>query len=132
MLDLPSRTPKIVATSAVAAKSPGSKRAPAARVTALSGALATPKTADAKKMLSALAGVKGFAKLSYKKNAALIAVSERTDAIVKSFRNIGSVEVDRAANLNPVSVLKYKYVIMENPEVSVGTIAKRIAPKNTN
>jgi|SRR3989338_4667733 len=94
--------------------------------------LATPKTADAKKMLSALAGVKGFAKLSYKKNAALIAVSERTDAIVKSFRNIGSVEVDRAANLNPVSVLKYKYVIMENPEVSVGTIAKRIAPKNTN
>src|SRR3990167_11435805 len=70
-----------------------------------------PKTADAKKALVALAGVKGFERLSSRKNAALIGVSERTDSLVKSFRNISSVELESVINLNPVSVLKYKYIV---------------------
>jgi len=85
-----------------------------------------PKTADAKKALVALAGVKGFERLSSRKNAALIGVSERTDSLVKSFRNISSVELESVINLNPVSVLKYKYIVFENPEASVALIAKRL------
>lgn len=93
--------------------------------------LSAPKTADARKALSALGAVKGFEKLSggKKKNLAFIAINDRTDATLKSFRNIGSVECDSVSHLNPVTVLKYKYVIMENPEASVATIAKRMEHK---
>lgn len=91
--------------------------------------LANPKTAEAKKALSALAGIKGFEKLSARKNAALIAVAEKADATSKSFRNIGSVEVESVANLNPVEVLKYKYVVIENPSVSLPVFEKRAAKK---
>ena len=86
----------------------------------------TPKTAGAKKALTALSGVKGFERLSSRRNAALVAIPERTEGVMKSFRNIGSVECDSVANLNPVDVLKYKFLVIENPEVSLATIAKRI------
>lgn len=94
--------------------------------------LTAPKTADARKALSALGGVKGFEKLAggKKKNLAFVAINDRTDATLKSFRNIGSVECDSVGNLNPVTVLKYKYVIMENPEASVATLAKRIEKRD--
>lgn len=89
--------------------------------------LSAPKTADAKKALVALAGVKGFEKLAgtKKHNLALIASSEKSEANEKSFRNIGSVSFENVSNLNPVNVLKYKYIVIENPEASVTAIAKR-------
>ena len=93
--------------------------------------LTTPKTADAKRILGALSGVKGFERLISSRNAALIATSSREDATVKSFRNIGSVLVDSVQNLNPVSVLRYKYVLIENPEMAISTIAKRATKKNS-
>lgn len=87
-----------------------------------------PKTSDAKKALVALSGVKGFEALSgtKKKNLALIASPEKSDATEKSFRNIGSVSFQNVSNLNPVNVLKYKYIVIENPVASVDTIAKRL------
>jgi len=91
--------------------------------------ISAPKTAAAKKALVALSGVKGFERLASKKNAAFIAVPERSEAALKSFRNIGSVEYDSVANLNPVDVLKYKYLIIENPEASLKTIEKRVSKK---
>ncbi len=89
--------------------------------------LSAPKTAQAKKALSGLASVKGFEALSGSKkhNLALIASPEKSEAAAKSFRNIGSVQFDSVANLNPVNVLKYKYIVIENPEAAVATIAKR-------
>lgn len=95
--------------------------------------LTAPKSADAKRALVALAGVKGFEKLSSgkKKNVALIATAEKADATVKSFRNFSSIGCDAVANLNPVNVLKYKYIVIENPVASVATIAKRAAKKDT-
>lgn len=93
---------------------------------------ASPKTADAKKALSALSGVKGFERLSARKNAAFIAVPEKSLALDKSFRNIGSVEVGTVSDLNPVEVLKYKYLIIENPVASVATVAKRSVRKTNN
>lgn len=89
-----------------------------------------PKTAEAKKALTALAGVKGFETISSKKkNAALVAGAEKSDAVEKSFRNIGSVEYQTVQNLNPVSVLKYKYLVIENPEAAVKTISARLKTK---
>lgn len=94
--------------------------------------LAAPKTGDAKKALTALAGVKGFERLSSKKNAAFIATPERAEASLKSFRNIGSVHCDAVGNLNPVTVLKYKYLVIENPETALKTLEKRAAASKKN
>lgn len=90
--------------------------------------LSAPKTADAKKALLGLSTVKGFEKLSgaKKHNLALIATPGKTDAVAKSFRNIGSVLFESVSNLNPVNVLKYKYIVIENPVEAVHAIAKRL------
>ncbi len=90
--------------------------------------ISAPKTAEAKKALTALSGVKGFEKLSGGKshNLALIATPGKQENLAKSFRNIGSIGYDAVENLNPVSVLRYKYIVLENPMAAVATIAKRL------
>src|SRR5262249_14300424 len=92
-----------------------------------------PKTAEAKKALAALSGVKGFESLKggKRKNLALIAMPQKAEATVKSLRNIRSNACDSVSNLNPVNVLKYKYIVIENPEASLATIEKRVAKKAT-
>jgi large subunit ribosomal protein L4 len=89
--------------------------------------MAAPKTSAAKNALVALG--KEFKKLSSKHNAALIAVPEKNDAVQKSFRNISSVAFETVSNLNPVTVLKHKYVIIENPEASIKIVEKRASKK---
>jgi large subunit ribosomal protein L4 len=86
-----------------------------------------PKTADAKKALVAFGKVDGFKRMSASHNAALVAVAEASDAVSKSFSNISSVDVSTIANLNPVTVLKHKYLIIENPEASIKIVEKRAA-----
>ena len=89
--------------------------------------MTVPKTADVKKAMIALGGIKGFERLATKKrNVALIAVAEKNDATEKSFRNIGSMAVVSARNLNPVSVLRNTFLILENPAVSVASIEGRM------
>ena len=93
--------------------------------------LSSPKTAEAKKTLIALSRA-GFGKLvSKKRNVALIALPENTPSSFKSFQNIGSVVCVEVRNLNPVSVLGSSYLIIENPEEAVKTIAARLVSKNT-
>jgi large subunit ribosomal protein L4 len=88
--------------------------------------ITSPKTAVAKKALVALSAVKGFEKLATKrKNAALIALSQPTDATKKSFRNLGNIETMDVRNLNPVAVLKSALLIVENPEAAVAIVAAR-------
>jgi large subunit ribosomal protein L4 len=91
----------------------------------------SPKTAAASKLMGVLAGVSGFEKLSYRKNAALVALSDPKASTLKSFRNIGNVETKPVRDLSPVSVLKYRFVVFENPEAAVAIIATRIAKKST-
>jgi large subunit ribosomal protein L4 len=90
----------------------------------------SPKTAAASKLMGVLAGVSGFEKLSYRKNAALIALSDPKESTLKSFRNIGNVETKPVRDLNPVAILKYRYLIIENPEAAVAIVASRTAKKS--
>ncbi|MEK7509824.1 MAG: 50S ribosomal protein L4 [Patescibacteria group bacterium] len=84
-----------------------------------------PSTASAKKTLVALSK-SGFEKLSAKKkNAALVAFADAKEASVKSFRNIGNVDSSAVRDLNPVSVLKHSFVIIENPEAAVAILSHR-------
>jgi large subunit ribosomal protein L4 len=80
----------------------------------------TPKAKDAKAALLSLAKVKGFEKLATKpKNAAIIAINKKEDAIVKSFRNFGNVDIEELRSINPVSVLNHKYIVIANPKESL-------------
>ncbi|MDO8481982.1 MAG: 50S ribosomal protein L4 [bacterium] len=93
--------------------------------------LDAPKTAVARKALVMMSKISGFENLASKrKNAALIAFAELSSASQKSFRNIGSVECASARNLNPVSVLGSKYLIIENPEATVAIISARAKNKS--
>lgn len=82
--------------------------------------LGKPKTKDAITALKGLSGIEGFEKLSTKKkNAALVALSGKSESVEKSLRNIGSIEVAEARNLNPLMLLNKKFLIIENPEESL-------------
>lgn len=80
----------------------------------------TPKAKEAKEVLISLAKIKGYERLSTKpKNAALITSNVRTDAVWKSFRNFGNVDVEEFRSINPVSVLNHKYLVIVNPQESL-------------
>ncbi len=91
-------------------------------------AMKEPKTKEARTVIAALAGVKGFEKLLTKKrNAAYIAVDEKSDAVVKSFSNFGNIELDTVQNMNPVDLLLYKYVVIVSPEKANDIILGRLS-----
>ncbi len=85
-----------------------------------------PKTKEAKNVLISLSKVKGFEGLNRRKNSAYIALDVRSQSVEKSFRNFGNLEVDEVRNLNPLNVLKYKYLIVENPEKSIEILSSRV------
>lgn len=85
------------------------------------------KTKDAKSVLGNLSKIKGFEMLlSKKKNSALIAQGESNNETILSFSNFGNVVVDDVKNLNPLNLLKYKVVIITNPEESVKFIENKL------
>lgn len=89
-----------------------------------------PKTKDAQTILTALAKVDGKEMLASKKrNAALIVLPARDEHIELSFRNFGNVLVTKAADINPVALLTYKYVVVAKPEESIEALALRTATK---
>ena len=89
---------------------------------------AKPKTAEAKATLIALSKAKGFEKLSTKyKNSAFIALAKKNMPAEKSFANIGSVLVDEVRNLNLLDLLKYTFIVIENPVESMKVIENKIA-----
>lgn len=84
-----------------------------------------PKTKDAKNVVESLAKVKGFEKFSTKpKNVAIIAMDKRSVNVNKSFGNFGNISVEEFRNINPVSVLNHKYLIIVNPKETLKTFNK--------
>lgn len=78
-----------------------------------------PKTTSALKIAANFSKVSGFERLLTKKaNSALIAVSTMTDNVKRSFKNISNMEVSEVRNINPISLLKYKYLILSEPVTS--------------
>lgn len=88
--------------------------------------IAAPKTADAKKIITALAGIKGYEKLATKpRNAALVALDKKADAVSKSFRNFSNVSVEEFRNINPVTVLNHSILVITNPAQSLKALSER-------
>ncbi len=91
-------------------------------------AIKTPKTVEAKMALAGLSTIKGFEKLSTKrKNAAYIAMPEKTDAVSKSFANFGSVHFDDIKNMNPLDLLNNKFVVIVSPASSIKFIEEKLS-----
>jgi large subunit ribosomal protein L4 len=60
-----------------------------------------------------------------KKPKILTAISGRNEKTEKSFRNISSLEIVFLNNLNPLDVLNYRYLLIENPVESVKFLESR-------
>jgi large subunit ribosomal protein L4 len=88
--------------------------------------MSAPKAKEAKSALMGWSKIKGYEKLSTKpKNAAVIAIETKSDAISKSFRNFGNVSVEEIRNINPVSIMNHKYLVISNPEVSLKSLTAK-------
>ncbi|OGG65204.1 50S ribosomal protein L4 [Candidatus Kaiserbacteria bacterium RIFCSPLOWO2_02_FULL_45_11b] len=87
-----------------------------------------PKTAKGKLVLNALAKGTGQTSLATKrKNTALVVLPNRSEAIEKSFRNFGNIEVMQAKDINPVDLLTYKYVVVADPASALEVLSKRVS-----
>lgn len=82
-----------------------------------------PKTKKAISAMKGLSGIKGFEKLFLKKNnSAVIALAEKNQGVERSMSNLGNFEVLETRNLHPLALLKYKYLIIENPSASLNLL----------
>lgn len=91
---------------------------------------AEPKAAMGKSVLAKLsASASALPLVSKKKNAALLALATYDTNTIKSFRNFGNVMTEEVRNLNPLSVMTHKYLIIEKPEETFAALAKRVATK---
>ncbi|MCX6753429.1 MAG: 50S ribosomal protein L4 [Candidatus Nomurabacteria bacterium] len=85
------------------------------------------KTKGAVEVMANLAKATGFKMISTsKKPKILVAISSKNEKTSKSFRNIPSLELSLIQNINPMQVLNYKYLLIENPETAVKFLSSRI------
>jgi large subunit ribosomal protein L4 len=85
-----------------------------------------PKTALAKGIITSLAKIDGYAPMATKrKNAMLVALPTPDEAVVKSFRNFGNLTLDEVRNLNPVEVMRYKYLVLVGGEKALEVLLQR-------
>ncbi|MFA6050875.1 MAG: 50S ribosomal protein L4 [Candidatus Paceibacterota bacterium] len=89
--------------------------------------VSAPKTKDALAVLKSIGSIGGYERISTKRtNAAMITTADKDMNVSKSFANIGKVAVTEARNMNPVDLMKYKFLIIENPEKSVEVLKARL------
>ncbi|MBI4136088.1 MAG: 50S ribosomal protein L4 [Candidatus Vogelbacteria bacterium] len=74
------------------------------------------KTREAKNILWTLAGIEGFDRLAYRSGRrAIVAIPGNDDSIRRSFRNLPAVAVEEVRNLNPLELLRYRYLVVVDP-----------------
>lgn len=83
----------------------------------------TKKAVEVMKNLSKASGFKPLA--GSKKPRVLTALFGRNEKTEKSFRNLPQLEIVFVKNLNPLDVLSYQYLLIENPEESVKFLESR-------
>ncbi len=85
-----------------------------------------PKTKEVKATIDALSNIKGYEELATKRaNTALIAVMDKDENAILGMRNFSNFEIDEVRNLNPVNILKYKYLVIVGGETAVKQIESR-------
>ncbi len=79
--------------------------------------LTAPKTKEAADILKSLSRIKGFEKLSGKKNAALVLIKDKNEQLKRAFHNLPGILLNEARNLNLLDTLTYKYLIFNKEAV---------------
>ncbi|MBI4155677.1 MAG: 50S ribosomal protein L4 [Candidatus Zambryskibacteria bacterium] len=83
------------------------------------------KTKLAKEIMDSL-----FAEASKKKsNAILLSIPSKDKNVEKSFHNFSNVKVDEIRNMSPLDILKYKYVVITNPDRGLAMIVNKLKVK---
>ena len=91
-------------------------------------AMTEPKAALGKTILKAIATGTGKTDLATKrKNAAILVLGKRDEAVELSFRNFGNIEVMQEKDINPVDLLTYKYVIMGGAADTLKVLETRVS-----
>ncbi len=84
-----------------------------------------PKTSEAKHVLNAIGGIKGFESITKKRrNAAHIALGRKDVNTEKSFRNFANIEIGETRNIDPLQLVNAKYIVITDPEESIKAIAR--------
>lgn len=85
------------------------------------------KTKEARSVLVSLSKVSGFTDLiSRRNNSAYITIPSKDVNTEKSFKNFGNVLMDEIRNINPLNLLKYKYLVITNPEKGIPQIEGKL------
>ncbi|TSC70280.1 MAG: large subunit ribosomal protein L4 [Parcubacteria group bacterium Gr01-1014_46] len=93
-------------------------------------ALRVSKTKEAVGVLQFFSKVDGFKDiLSKKKNSAYIALPSKDVSTEKSFANLNNLLVDEIRNMSPLDLMKYKYVVISNPDVGLPQISSKLENK---
>jgi large subunit ribosomal protein L4 len=89
-------------------------------------ALTKPQTKVAQGILQQLGKVAGFERLNYKRgNRALVALPAKNENAWKSLRNLPTVRVLEARELNALDLLNHQYVLFVDPAASVAVLEGR-------
>ncbi len=85
------------------------------------------KTKNALDIISHIKKIPGFDIIASKKhNALFIAHPEKIDANTRGFQNIGSVLLEESRNMNPITLLKYKGLVIVNPEATLAFLTSKM------
>ncbi|PJC25418.1 MAG: 50S ribosomal protein L4 [Candidatus Tagabacteria bacterium CG_4_9_14_0_2_um_filter_41_11] len=81
--------------------------------------LKAPKTKEAATILKLLSKIKGFEKLTGKKNTALVLIKEKNENLKHAFHNLPGVLLNETRNLNLLDTLTYKYLIFSKSSLDI-------------
>ena len=80
--------------------------------------LKEPKTRLAYEVMKSLAKIKDYKDLMNKKRGVLIVLPDNNQILKRSFRNIPSIGINEARNLNALEILTYKYILFTRDSVN--------------
>jgi len=91
--------------------------------------LKAPKTKEAATILKSLSKIKGFEKLTGKKNTALVLISakggEKNEQLKRAFYNLPGILLGETRNLNLLDTLTYKYLIFPKESLNIFKSAEK-------
>ncbi|MBU4536500.1 50S ribosomal protein L4 [Patescibacteria group bacterium] len=88
------------------------------------------KTSEAKNILSSLSKIQGFEMILDKnKNSAYMALNGRNIDTERGFKNFGNILINEVRNLNPLEILRYKYLVITQPKESLEFLESKMTAK---
>ena len=89
--------------------------------------LSAPKTVEARAMLTKLSSAPGYDMLGKRRiNAALITSPVVDVNLKRGFQNMSNLEISELRNINPLSLLQYKYVVISAPEEAMKILSAKM------